>query len=61
MYPKTTKALVKLLKEQAGIGVVYECCGKPVADLGMEEQEGVILKKIEERLKKEQVEEIILL
>ena len=34
-YPKTMKKLVKLLKEH-GIGVAYDCCGKPIAELGLE-------------------------
>ncbi|MCI9489186.1 MAG: (Fe-S)-binding protein [Dorea sp.] len=61
VYPKTTKTLVKLLEEQAGIGVIYECCGKPIADLGMEQQEKAVIQGIEKRLKERHVEELILL
>ena len=32
------KKLVKLLKEH-GIGVAYDCCGKPIAELGLEVDE----------------------
>lgn len=61
IYPKTTKKLADLFEEQAGIGVVYDCCGKPIADLGMENQEHVIIEEIESRLKKAGVEEVIVL
>lgn len=58
-YPKTMKKLVKLLRDQADIGVVYDCCGKPVAELGMEETESRIAEKLEERLRGNGVTEII--
>lgn len=61
VYPKTTKKIVELLEERAGIGVVYDCCGKPIADLGMEEEEVKIVTGIEERLKKAGVTEVITL
>ncbi|KIR01986.1 Rhodanese-like domain/cysteine-rich domain protein [Lachnospiraceae bacterium TWA4] len=32
-YPKTTDKLVAVLKEH-GIGVIYDCCGKPDEELG---------------------------
>lgn len=58
-YPATTKKLVKLLKDEAGIGVVYDCCGKPVAELGMQEQEERIIRRLSERLEKNGVTEVI--
>lgn len=58
-YPKTTKKLVKILKEKAGIGVVYDCCGKPVAELGMEAQEEKIISGIEKRLNKHGITELV--
>lgn len=61
VYPKTTKKLSDLLREKAGIGTVYECCGKPVADIGMEEDEKRIVQGIEDRLFSENVTEIITL
>lgn len=59
VYPKTTKKLVKLLEEKAGIGVVYDCCGKPIADLGMAEEEKKIIAGIEKRLNDAGVTEVI--
>lgn len=59
VYPKTTKRLAKILLERAGIGTVYDCCGKPIADIGMAEQEEKILQEIEGRLFGAGVTEII--
>lgn len=61
VYPKTTKKLVEILEREAGIGVVYDCCGKPISDLGMEKQEEGIVKGIEKRLKDAGVTEVITL
>lgn len=60
-YPKTTRKLVELMQEKAGIGVVYDCCGKPIAELGMAEQEEQIIKGINERLREQGIEEVIML
>lgn len=59
VYPKTMRLLSKFLQEQAGIGTVYECCGKPIADIGMEKQEEKILRGIGERLSEAGVTEVI--
>jgi fumarate reductase (CoM/CoB) subunit B len=59
-YPKTTKMLAALLKKK-GIGTVYDCCGKPIAELGLAVQEERIIRQIDERLKKAGVEEVIML
>lgn len=60
VYPKTTKRLSELLREYAGAGTVYECCGKPIADIGMEEAEKKILQRIKERLLAENVTELVI-
>lgn len=59
VYPKTTKKLVQLLGER-GIGVVYDCCGKPISDLGMAQQEDKIIQGIEKRLREAGVTELIM-
>lgn len=59
-YPKTTRALVELLDEY-GIGVVYDCCGKPISELGYEDKEKEIIDRLEERLKGLEIDELILL
>ncbi len=60
-YPETTRALIRLWEEKTGMGVLYDCCGKPVAELGMEEKEKKILSGLEERLKKAGVQEVVTL
>lgn len=52
--------LAALLKKK-GIGTVYDCCGKPIAELGLAVQEERIIRQIDERLKKAGVEEVIML
>lgn len=59
-YPKTMKKLVKLLKEH-GIGVAYDCCGKPIAELGLEADEKRIIQRINDEFEKRGVEEVIML
>lgn len=60
-YPKTTKAIIELLKKEAGIGVVFDCCGKPVAELGLQKKEEEIIERMSERFEKAGIEEIIML
>ncbi len=60
-YPETTKKLSAFLKKEAGIGTVYDCCGKPIAELGLEEQERKIIDRINKRLREAKVKEIIML
>lgn len=59
-YPKTTKKLTRLLSEKAGIGVAYDCCGKPIAELGLYEQEERIVRRIERELTSRGVTEVIM-
>lgn len=60
-YPETTKKLSGLLRKEAGIGTVYDCCGKPVAELGLESQEEKIINRINMRFKEAGVKEVIML
>lgn len=60
-YPATTKYLIEKLQKEKGIGVVFDCCGKPIAELGLKEQEERIIAKIEEKLSRRGVEEVIML
>lgn len=59
-FPETTKYLCGRLK-QMGIGTVFDCCGKPISELGLEKEEKKIIKGIEERLREERIEEVIML
>lgn len=58
MFPKTNQRVVDLCREK-GIGVVYDCCGKPVAELGLYRDEQRILKELAERLTQRNIGEII--
>lgn len=58
MYPKTTAWIAKTFAGY-GIGTVYECCGKPIAELGLQKEEERILSEIRRRLSENGVAEII--
>lgn len=59
LFPKTSEYISKLLKENHGIGTVYDCCGKPVAELGLTEDEERILEDMSRRLKEQGITEIV--
>ena len=59
-FPRTTKKLSELLKEKAGIGVVFDCCGKPISDLGLKEDEEAIIDRINARLRQYGIKELII-
>lgn len=58
MYPETNARISELLAEQ-GIGTVYDCCGKPIAELGLEADEVRIVEMLSNRLKDAGITEII--
>lgn len=60
-FPETTKILAKLLKDTADIGVLYDCCGKPISELGLAREDAQGLDGLKKRLKKLGIEEIIVL
>ncbi|MEG0806379.1 MAG: (Fe-S)-binding protein [Lachnospiraceae bacterium] len=60
-YPKTTKMLMQLLKEKAGIGTIFDCCGKPISELGLKKEEERIINELNDRLESKGVQEIIML
>ena len=53
--------LSKLLKDTADIDTVYDCCGKPIAELGLVKEETGILDRINRYFEKNGIEELILL
>lgn len=55
-FPETTEYLAKLLKETADIGVWYDCCGKPISELGLAEVD-----TLKQRIAKLGIEELIVL
>jgi len=60
-YPKTTDALIRLLREEADMGVVFDCCGKPIAELGLEHAEAQGTELLRRRLCHAGVEELVVL
>lgn len=60
-FPETTEYLVKLLKETADIGVLYDCCGKPVSELGLVKEDQQGMDKLKQRLDSLGIEEIVVL
>lgn len=61
MFPKTTKKLVGLLRDKAGMGVAYDCCGQPLAELGLYEDEERIVRGINERFRERGIKEAVVL
>lgn len=60
-YPQTTKKLSTILKQEAEIGTVYDCCGKPIAELGLVQQENRIIERMNREFQGAGVTEIIVL
>lgn len=60
-FPETTEYLVKLLRDTADIGVLYDCCGKPVSELGLAKKDAQGVEALKNRLSNLGVEEIIVL
>lgn len=58
LFPKTSAEASRIFARH-GIGTVYECCGKPVAELGFKEDEDRILEEIRVRLRDNKIEEIV--
>ena len=52
---------MKLLKETADIGVWYDCCGKPVSELGLVKEENQGLNGLKQRIERLGIEEIVVL
>lgn len=60
-YPETTKIISEKLKEDFGISTIFDCCGKPIADLNMKEEKENIRNRLNNRFKELGIEELILL
>ena len=59
LFPKTNDKLSEIFVEH-GIGTVYDCCGKPVAELGSVADDERIIGEIKEKLQENNIKEIIL-
>ena len=58
-YPETTDKLVEEFKKY-DVGVVYDCCGKPVEELGLVEEAKGIIGRINKKLNDAGVEQVIM-
>lgn len=59
LYPKTSEYISNMCKKDFGIGTVYECCGKPVAETGLLDYEKNIVDRLNERIEKYGITEFI--
>ena len=59
-YPELNKYITKLFYKEFNIGCIYDCCGKPIHELGLEEKEKNILDRINKKIEENGVEEIIM-
>lgn len=57
--PNTADKLIELMKSYE-IGVIYDCCGKPISELGFEEKENKIISNLNKRLKENNIDELIM-
>ena len=58
-YPETTDKLVEEFKKH-GVGVVYDCCGKPIEELGLVEEAAGIIARINKKLNDAGVEQVVM-
>ncbi len=57
-FPKTTDVLVEEF-EKHGVGVVYDCCGKPIEELGLKKEAKACIDRINNKLKEAGVEQVV--
>lgn len=58
-YPETTDKLVEEFKKH-GVGVIYDCCGKPIEELGLTEEAQGIIARINTKLQTAGVEQLVM-
>jgi fumarate reductase (CoM/CoB) subunit B len=59
VYPETTRIIYQILKDKAGAGIAVDCCGLPISDLGLLEDEERIVTQINAELKAGGVKELV--
>ena len=59
-FPKTTDKLIQLFNS-AGIGTVFDCCGKPIGDLGLTEKECNTIFSLQTRLTEAGIHRLVVL
>ena len=58
-FPETTDKLVEEFRKH-DVGVVYDCCGKPIEELGLVEEAAGIIERINKKLNAAGVEQVIM-
>lgn len=58
-YPDALKHIANVFKNEYDIGIVFDCCGKPVYELGIDNKDSVI--KLENNMLSNDIDEIITL
>lgn len=58
-YPKTTRLVYEMLNEKQATGLVFDCCGKPIEELGKSREAKRIIQNINFHFQKAQVTEVI--
>ena len=59
-FPETTNTLIHML-DSVGIGTIFDCCGKPIGDLGLADKESRTIEHLIKRLKKHEIERLVVL
>jgi len=57
-FPKTGKVLIDELKKY-DIGVIFDCCQKPIEELGLQDDANKNLQSLRNKIKEENIEEVI--
>ena len=57
--PRTTEKVYELLRESVDAGIVFDCCGSPVHELGLGDIASDIVGRLSERFSRHGVEEIL--
>lgn len=60
-YPNAVKKIADIFRKEYNIGIAFDCCGKPIAELEIKDYEENIIKEIEKSMELSKVEEIIIL
>lgn len=58
-FPETTDKLVEEFRKH-DVGVIYDCCGKPVEELGLFDEAAGIIDRINKKIKAAGVEQVVM-
>lgn len=58
-YPKTSDKLIEMLSER-GIGVIFDCCTKPISELGLESDSVSSVDLLNKHILENNIEELIM-